>query len=107
MNRKWKDALDEFIRELKEKYKNKIDEIIIFGSYARGEAKEDSDIDILIIGDVKLDEVIDISFPILLKCGVYISPIIMSKDHYEFLKSEKTSLMRNILREGVRLYVRI
>jgi len=107
MNRKWKDALDEFIRELKEKYKNNIDEIIIFGSYARGEAKEDSDIDILIIGDVKLDEVIDISFPILLKYGVYISPIIMSKDHYEFLKSEKTSLMRNILREGVRLYVRV
>ena len=107
MNTRWKDALDEFIRKLKEKHGSRIDEIIIFGSYARGDAKEDSDVDVLIVGDVKLDEVIDISFPILLKYGVYISPIIMTKDYYEFLKFEKTSLIRNIFREGVRLYARV
>ena len=102
----WNKALDEFVNELKRRYKNRIEEIIAFGSYARGNADEDSDIDVLIIGDVKLDEVIDVSFPILLKYGVYISPIVMTKDYYNSLKS-KSSFIKNILREGVQLYVRV
>ena len=107
MNEGWRRALDEFIRELKKKHDNRIDEILIFGSYARGDAREDSDIDVLIVGDVKLDEVIDISFPVLLKYGVYISPIIMTRDYYEFLKSESSSLIKNVLEEGVRIYARV
>jgi len=73
MNTRWKDALDEFIRKLEEKHRDRMDEIIVFGSYARGDAKKDNDIDVLIVGDVKLDEVVDISFPILLEYGIYIS----------------------------------
>ena len=42
-------------RKLKEKFKDKIEEIIVFGSYARGDFNEDSDIDILIVlnNDIK------------------------------------------------------
>ena len=107
MNEGWRRALDEFIRELEEKHDNRIDEILIFGSYARGDTREGSDIDVLIVGDVKLEEVIDISFPILLKYGVYISPTIMTRDYYEFLKSENSSLIKNALEEGVRIFARV
>ncbi|MDJ1421679.1 MAG: nucleotidyltransferase domain-containing protein [Candidatus Methanoperedens sp.] len=34
---------------VKNKYRDKTREIILFGSYARGEAAEESDIDILVI----------------------------------------------------------
>jgi len=39
---KYKEAIDEFVRRALEKYGDKIDSIILFGSVARGEAKEDS-----------------------------------------------------------------
>ena len=105
--RQWNKALNEFVNELKEKYGNKVEEIVVFGSYARGTAREDSDIDVLIVGNIKLDEVIDISFPILLKYGVYIAPIVMTRGYYEYLKSRNSSFIKNILREGVPLYGRV
>ncbi|NKQ39297.1 MAG: nucleotidyltransferase domain-containing protein [Methanosarcinales archaeon] len=46
---KYQKALSEFVRRAKKKYKDKIDNIILFGSVARNNTKEDSDIDILIV----------------------------------------------------------
>ncbi len=41
--------LNQLRHYLKETYQNKLDQVILFGSQARGEADKDSDIDILII----------------------------------------------------------
>jgi len=46
-------------------------------------------------------------FPILsLKHGIYISPIVMSKDYFEMLKAEGTNFVKNVFREGVTVYAR-
>jgi predicted nucleotidyltransferase len=45
---KYRKAVDEFVERVLDKYSDRIDSIILFGSVARGEAKEESDIDILI-----------------------------------------------------------
>ena len=95
-------AIEEFVRKLKEKFGNRVESIVIFGSYARGENKEESDVDVLIIGDVKLDDVIDVAYPIFLKYGVYISPIVMSRDYFEMLKAERTGFVENVLKEGIK-----
>jgi predicted nucleotidyltransferase len=97
-------AVDEFVQKLKEKFGDRVESIIVFGSYARGESKEESDIDVLIIGDIKLDDVIDVAYPIFLKYGVYISPIVMSRGYFEMLKAEKTGFIENVLKEGITLY---
>lgn len=46
---KYRKAVDEFVERVLDKYSDRIDSIILFGSVARGEAKEESDIDILVI----------------------------------------------------------
>jgi len=97
-------AVEEFVQKLKEKFGDRIESIIVFGSYARGESKKDSDVDVLIVGDIKLDDVIDVAYPIFLKYGVYISPIVMSRGYFEMLKAEKTGFIENVLREGITLY---
>ncbi len=97
---------EELTQKLIKKFGDRVEQVIIFGSYARGELKKESDLDVLIIGDVKLDEVIGISFPLLLKHGIYISPIVMSRDYFEMLKAEGTSFVKNILRDGVTVYAR-
>jgi predicted nucleotidyltransferase len=93
-------ALKEFVRRAKGRYGDKIKKIILFGSYARGEYAEESDIDVLVVGYVTLDELIDIAFPILLEHGVYISPHDMTPEYYEYLGKEGSGLLKNIQREG-------
>ena len=49
IQKRYQKAVDEFLKRVLEKYRSRIESIILFGSVARGEAKEDSDIDILVV----------------------------------------------------------
>lgn len=99
MNQK-QEALKQFVERVNDKYRGKIEKIILFGSYAKGEAREDSDIDLLIIGNVSLDNLVDISFPLLLKYGIYISPHVMTEEHFSLLDSEGYGFIKNVRKEG-------
>ncbi|MFQ5868360.1 MAG: nucleotidyltransferase domain-containing protein [Candidatus Zixiibacteriota bacterium] len=43
--------IDELKRELQRIYRDRLKGVVLYGSYARGEATEDSDIDILVVVD--------------------------------------------------------
>jgi len=107
IQKKYRGAVEEFVRRVLERYRDKIDSIILFGSVARGEAKADSDIDILVVGDVNLEELVEVSFPTLLEYGELISAKNMEKDRFDFSAKEGYSFIRNVLREGVVLYERM
>jgi predicted nucleotidyltransferase len=49
LQKRYQRAVDEFLKRVLDHYRNRIEGVILFGSVARGEAKEDSDIDILVI----------------------------------------------------------
>ena len=88
IQKRYREAVNEFVRRVLERYKDKIESIILFGSVPRGEAKEDSDIDILVVGDVSLEELVEVSFPILLEYGEFISAKNMKKDRFDFSAKE-------------------
>jgi predicted nucleotidyltransferase len=96
------EAIKEFVQALKSKYKDRIRRIILFGSYAREDYDEESDIDILIVGDVDFDYIIDLCTKLLLKYGVVINAIIESEE--QFNKKINWSFHRNVLDEGKVLY---
>lgn len=79
---------------------------ILFGSEARGEARSDSDIDLLILVDgekMSLEQEESITLPLYeleLKTGVTISPIIMLKKLWEN-RPFKTPFYINIVNEGI------
>jgi uncharacterized protein len=100
-------AVDEFVSEMLQKHENSIDSIILFGSVARGEARDESDIDILVVGDLDLDDLVDVAFPLLLKYGKLISPKDMKKSRFDKLAKEGYSFINNVLTEGVVLYERV
>ncbi len=99
------EALEQFIRQVKEKHGDKIEKIILFGSLARGEATEESDIDILVITSGNRFEMqmnlSEIAVDILLDTGEYISAKAVSTEEYSFMEKIKTGFYQNIAKEGV------
>ncbi len=80
-------AVRDFVERIRGKFKDKIEGIILFGSYARREAKKFSDIDILIVfkelpeeWEKRIESVIDETSEIALVYGVKISPLLLSKE---------------------------
>ncbi len=104
---KYRSLAHEFAEKVLEKYGERIDTIILFGSTARGEARKESDIDILVVGEINSRELVDISYPMLLEHGKYISPKDMKKTYFNKLNREKYSFIQNILSEGQVLYERV
>ncbi|RLI78192.1 nucleotidyltransferase domain-containing protein [Archaeoglobales archaeon] len=96
-----KKAIERFVQELREKYRDRVNKIILFGSVARGNFREESDIDILVIGTTTLEEIIDISYPILLEFGELILPHVMDENHYTMLRKNKSGFIESIEREGI------
>ena len=99
------EKLMELSRKLKEKFKDKIEEIIVFGSYARGDFNEDSDIDILIIvNDDKIEENIrKVAYSFIPEIGRLISVKVLDKDTFESMKKMKFSLTVSIEKEGMKI----
>ena len=77
-------------------------QIILYGSVARGDDTEESDIDILIISDHQKeiqDKITSESFKIVLNNQEVINPIIMSTDRIN--KINDFTFMKNIRRDGI------
>jgi predicted nucleotidyltransferase len=104
---KYRAIAREFRDKVLEKYGERVDTIILFGSAARGEAREDSDIDILVVGDVTLDELVDVTIPLLLQHGKYISVQDMKKSRFNRMVVQGYSFIKNVNNDGVVLFERV
>jgi len=83
---------------------DKIKQIILFGSVARGEDNDESDIDILILTtdeDNITDKVYDKVVDVTLNFKELISLKIISIDEYNTIKN--TPFMFNVMKEGITL----
>ena len=94
-------ALSEFLRRVEARFGDSVEEVILFGSYARGDHDEESDIDVLIVGDVDFDELMEVVTDILLEYGELISPIVLKPEEF---RKRMDSFIRTVLSEGKVLY---
>ncbi len=94
-------AISEFIRILRDSFGDRVKKVILFGSVARGDFNDESDIDVLVVGDVRLEDVSRITSQILLKYGEVISAMVRSEE--EVMSRKSFSFYRSILGEGVEI----
>jgi predicted nucleotidyltransferase len=104
-----KKAIGELIEKLKETYGENLVKVILYGSKARGDQTEDSDIDIMIILQDfknKVEEIKKVSAivsSINFIYEVFISPVILRKNDYE---TGNLLLVRNVIKEGFDLWMK-
>lgn len=99
-----KDILQELKDSLKKRYGRKLKSMMLFGSYARGEQRCDSDIDIAIILEdfshacAEIERTGDIVSSLSLKFDTLISLVPIKENDWH---KRKTALISNIKRDGI------
>ena len=97
---RYKEAVSQILGE-------RLKRIILYGSYARGDFKQDSDMDIMILADIQpeeisnlADRIYDITYDFEVKYEMEINPSIQSIQVYEQRKGVYPFFM-NIEKDGV------
>ncbi len=102
-----KDIIQQFKSEVVKRYPEDVISLIVFGSKARGDASEESDIDILVVTKSDNwrigDQIRDIGYDLELKHNLVLSIQVVSQSHINHLKKIRSQFMRNIERDGITL----
>ena len=103
-NRSINPAIREFKRKIQHIYGSKLRSVILYGSWARNTATDDSDIDLMVVlaGRVRagreIDRMTKISADLDMKYRVLISIIPVSQNEYS---RSMSPLLLNVRREGI------
>ena len=93
-------------RLLKE-FGDRVVDLRLFGSRARGEGDEESDLDLLVLlkddAAPRRSRIFEIAADILLEHEIDVSPLAMTEGHFEELKRRERLLPQEIERDGQRV----
>lgn len=99
--------IDDFVKDVQKILGNRIKKLILYGSYARGDFNEKSDIDIMILTDLSDIEISKYSMQIWemvadieIDTGIVISPLLRNIDNFNSWLDVKP-FYTNIMNEGV------
>ena len=97
----------QFSEDVKRILGDKLTKIIVYGSYARGDYRENSDVDIMILTKLSEEEtraikndIYDLAFEVEMSTGIELSPIIKNEEQYEYWV-DILPFYRNVRDEGV------
>ena len=101
------DIMQKFANDMKELFGNAYRETLVYGSYARGDYNENSDIDVMILVDMQdeiinryINQVSDCAFDYFMNYGVDISPIVKNEEHFNVWVND-LPYYNNVRNEGV------
>lgn len=96
-----------FSREMKRIFGENLKKVILYGSYARGDYTENSDIDIMVLTtltDAEIEkieaQIYDVAFDFLMDYGVDISVVIKNENQFNYWLGA-LPFYDNVQREGV------
>lgn len=105
-----KDLLADFLINLKNKFGSNIEQVILFGSKARGDWDSESDIDLLILTRYQnkrlANKVVDLAYDIEFEKNfpAFLSVLVWSKNQFKTFSNPDTSFVHNLKQEGLNLW---
>lgn len=104
------EILQRYVGDLHKLYGSQLKSVILYGSYARGDFRADSDIDIMVLVDLADEEIrekghdlSDVTFEYNFDNDLTIVPIVKNSDHFnKWIKAYPFYF--NVKKEGVELY---
>lgn len=102
-----RDIMVLFSQEVKRVMGDELRKVIVYGSYARGDYNENSDIDVMVLTSLTEEDITeveyklyDIAFDFLMEYGVDISVIVKNEEHFKYWLGA-LPFYDNVEREGV------
>ena len=96
-----------FLQDLKRILGEKLAKVIVYGSYARGDYRDNSDVDIMILVKMSDEEIrtvkndiYDLAFDVEMSTGIELSPVIKNEEQYEYWV-DTLPFYRNVRDEGI------
>lgn len=106
--RSQREILDGLVRHLNQVCPGQVRAVILFGSRARGDAREDSDADVLVLvrdrARIDRDRVYEYVLDAALESGLHLSLSIYNADEFERLVALRSPFAMNVVREGKTLW---
>lgn len=101
-------AIAEYVRRLTTEYADDVVSIMLYGSWARGDANEESDIDVFIVvqhNTAVLEQALaNLAWEVQYKHGVVISDIVRGVDQLSAMQANRFPFYQSLEREGVVLW---
>lgn len=102
--------IEQYVSSIKDIYGKHIKQIILYGSYARGDFHSDSDIDIMVLVDlpdtqieIYSDNLSELGFEYNVEHGIWFMPIVKNVKHFGQWCSVYP-FYSNVIKEGLILY---
>jgi predicted nucleotidyltransferase len=103
-------ALAAFVARLRQQYGDDLLRVVLFGSKARGDADKESDLDVLVVVRVPLEDydrhwmqIVDLAWETGFERDLVFSPLIKDEAAYAQMQEWNLLINRNIEQDGVEL----
>jgi predicted nucleotidyltransferase len=107
-------ALEDFVARLRQCYGDDVLRVVLFGSKARGDGDEESDLDVLVVVRVPVEDyeqhwmqIVDMAWEAGFERDVVFSPLIEDEASYAQMRRWNLLINRNIERDGIELWTQL
>ena len=104
------DLINQYVSAIRNIFGKHIKQVILYGSYARGDFHKDSDIDIMVLVDLPIDKIesysdtlSELGFEYNVKHDMWFMPIVKNIQHFSQWCTVYP-FYSNVMKEGVILY---
>jgi predicted nucleotidyltransferase len=98
-------ALQDYAAALKGRFGERLRLVSLFGSWARGEASPDSDVDVAVVIDglsrAEWADAVGLVCDVEASTDVFLSPFVLSSERFAFLLARERQIAQDIVTQGI------
>ena len=110
MSQDMNNLIKEYVTAVRKIYGTHLKQVILYGSYARGDFRKDSDVDIMLLVDLPeervnefSDDLSELGFDYNVGHDIWFMPVVKNVEHFRYW-CQAYPFYTNVMKEGISLY---